>query len=828
MHIEWVWDTDRAPDPMHIADFFITALVVLAVLFFLASQVLVVLRRNTVSVRARRWWSLELMILGSITHIVAEFVSNSHMGQMPWFDYVRTFHCTFWDYWFKYGLGFNLWQVGQAGRMFAWWVTLEMKSVAVPALVQDMLHVVGPNGESDLTLGQSAANDGETTQIVSTKESSTAQSDAIHSFSFNSGAIDDNASVRSTPYVPRSCECTTIRRVVGAVYGALYKRRYGILVFVACTMFGLPGLLLCLGVELTHSIEYSEVYRWCVTHSGFVYITVGWLLACVLVLALLLLRMRKYDSRESTSYRATRDSTYIGVGFLIVLVIANRFEVSVTWWGRSLQTFMVIALYVFSYMRLNWGMYRDAFLYGFGKENPIAHESTLSDIECVLSGEDKEPTLASIMRTIKSRTQFIRLLYQLPLWELPSTFSSAMDPDQLSVHFAARCRAKFRSDGTMYVEKPGVRRLRLKDISNVSSDQFLIEDEGDELVAGNTHNYHFPASGQQQQNGFGLMVEIPEEFKQVSLHESTLSSHARMPNIVRDAQTHAVEVCPSDVWLLYVAYTNYRRLVDEQRTIEAVAALREILTTHFRLADPPAERILVNDPASVQNGSTSSINSVARNEPTTVTTTPPSQATQLSTARVGSVSFATAAASGVVYFPPSATSDSNTNTTLTPVPLAVIASRSIDLDSDSAYSQSSSSANSGTSILLLDCKCQSTTRTFAQFFKINLPNQTQNGNEVVEALQHGGIHTLPLSNTHLRDAYIAAAQCREDMDMCDPLDSVGWMCEFLLGEVWLAWCIHHVPNFYRMYKAERRTMATLVAMDDGIASRPQRVAVTVV
>lgn len=852
MHIEWIWDTDRAPDPMHVADFFIAALVALAVLFFLASQLLVLLRRNTVSVRARRWWSLELMILGSITHIVAEFVSNSHMGHMTWFDQVRTFHCTFWDYWFKYGLGFNLWQVGQAGRMFAWFVTLEMKTSAVPALGYSALQVVGPDGESNLTLPRHSAsgNDGTTNQLISAKETSSAtRSDAVQSFSFNSGAVDGETStpMRSAPYVPSLCECGAIRKAAAAVYGAVHKRRYGILVFFVCALLGLPGLLLCGAVELTHSIEYSAVYHWCVTHSEFVYITVGWLLACVMVLLLLLLRMRKYNARESTSYRATRDSTYIGVLCLVVLVIANRFEVSVTWWGRSLQTSLVIALYVFSYMRLNWGMFRDAFLYGLSKENPDAHESTLSDIECVLSGEDKEPTFTNIMRTIKSRTQFIQLLYQLPLWEVPSTFSSAMDPEQLTVHFAARCRAKFRSDGTMYVEKPGVRRLRLKD-SQAQSDQFSIEDD-DELdrdgdassqhLGSDVRNYHFPTDAQHV--GFGLMVEMPEEFRQVSLHESPLSTTTRIhiPDIVRDAQNKAVEVCPSDVWLLYVAYANYCRLVDEQRMDEAISALRDILTTHFRLAEPPEERLLVNDPASVRQESSSSLaNGTAslRGEPRDIGV-PSSETTQSPpSALIKPAWFAAAAATGMVYTPqPTSTTTTTTATTKAPVPLSVIASGSIALDDEDEVSYTRAPpVDHGNSVLLLDRKCHSTTRIFAQFFQVNLPERArsdgsvQNIGNAVEPLQHGGIHTLPLSNKHLREAYIAAAQCREDLDMYDPLDSVGWMCRFLLGDVWLTWCIHHVPNFYRMYKAERRAMATLVAMDDGLASRPQRVSVTMV
>lgn len=841
MHIEWIWDTNRAPDPMHVADFFIAALVVLAVLFFLGSQLLVLLRRNTVSVRARRWWSLELMILGSIIHIIAEFVSNSHMGHMTWFDSVRTFHCTFWDYWFKYGLGFNLWQVGQAGRMFAWFVTLEMKTAAVPALVQSALRVMGPDGESDLAIvgdaesgdGSGASGGGATTQLISTKETSATRNAAVQSFSFNSGSLDgDVQSNNSKPYVPRTCECSLIRTACATVYNALYKRRFGILVFVVCTTFGAPGLLLCGAVELTHSIEYSEVYHWCVTHSEFVYMTVAWLLACVTVLMMLLLRMRKYNARESTSYRATRDSTCIGVLFLVVLVVANRFEVSVTWWGRSLQTSLVVALYVFSYMRLNWGMFRDAAVFGIDKENPVAHESTLSDIECVLSGEDKEPTFSNIMRTVKSRRQFIQLLQQLPLWELPVTFSSAMDPEQLTVQFAARCRARFKSDGTMYVEKAGVRRMRLEE-SNVHSTHFSIDDDGDSndhlISLHHQRDYHFPSGdGQLQHGGLALMMEMPEEFKQVSLHEQSLSAtNAQISNTIRDAQNKTVEVCPADVWLLYVAYMNYRYLASEQRTDEAIDALREILTTHFRLSEPGVDRILVNDPASVSREfATSQYNS----QPDSTNNTLPAPTAPANATRFGPAGFAAAMATGTLYTPP-ATGGSTSS--LTPVSLATIATSSIAVDDSVAYERTQPN-ESGTSVLLLDRKCRSTTRIFAQFFQVNRPSHSQNNAALVatedstEVLVHGGIHTLPLVNSHLRDAYVAAAQCNEDLDMHDPLASVGWMCEFLLGDVWLAWCIHSVPNFYRMYKAERRTMATLVAMDDGIASRPQRVSVTVV
>lgn len=830
MHIEWVWDTDRAPDPTHVGDFFVLALVVITVLFFLGAQVLVLLRRNTASVRARRLWSLELMLLGSVTHIIAEFVSNAHVGHFTWFDSVRTFHCTFWDFWMKYGLGFNMWQVAQAGRLFAWFVTLEMKTNTVPTLENNVLQIVGESdGETASTLG---AQDSGVVMDDATSSDPTAQfinsargglrgtEDAVQSFGI-SGAGAEGAA-RSMPYIPRLCECTSLFAAIQWARTALYKRRFGILTLFICVGFGVPGLLLCVAVEVTHSIEYSDVYHWCVTHSEFVYATVGWLLECVTVLMILLLRMRKYNARDSTSYRATRDSTYIGLLFLVVLVIANRFEVSVTWWGRSLQTMLVIALYTFSYVRLTWGMFRDAYLYGWTKENPDTHEATLSDIECVLSGEEKEVTFATIMRTSKSRAQFIQLLRRLPLWVLPSTFSSGMGQDQLTAQFAARCLAKIKGDGSMYVEQPGARRLRA--LKTSTSHDFSVDDnelDGDSSAAANSvgSGYHplqhnDPSNYQFSMHGSnGLMMDVP-------LHDPLSDSH--VIGVIHNAQTSIVEVCPADVWNLYVVYSNYRQLVEEMRMDEAIIALREILTYHFRLAEPPVERMLISDPASVQRDASPSVSSKASTESSTnviaqINKTQP---------RSEHARMIAAAATGVVY-PPSNASQS----THTPSSLDAIASRSITISDEPELRVTQ---ESGTTALLLDRKCQSTTRVFAQFFEINRPERAQSSvpysvtGDTGEVLEHGGIHTLPLTNVHLRAAYVAAAQCHEDLDMNDPLHSVGWMCEFLLNDVWLPWCMCHIPNFYRAYKVERRNMAMFVAMDDGLASRPTRPLVTVV
>lgn len=870
MHINWVWDTDRAPDPTHPADFVILALVCIAVIFFFVAQALMFLRYKTTSVRSRRAWSLQLMILGSVTHIVAEYVTNAHIGHFTVFDTVRTFHCTFWDYWLKYGLGFNLWQVAQAGRLFAWFVTLELKTREVANTTssysvrvgdgdgnrKNQQHSAGDSANS--TNGGGAEDHQVTVTLVETSHQAVAQDvveesdrmitgvNPLDSFGIASGVENNRTQKRC---------CNTYCLCGGcfsAVYYALHKRRFGILILGMCILLGVPGILLCASVEITHSVQYSELYRWCVTHSQYVYATVVWLIVCVAILLILLWRMRKYDVRDSTSYRATRDSTVIGVFCLIVLIVANRFEVSVTWWGRCLQTTLVVILYVFSFLRLNWGMFRDAFVYGLWKENPHTREEILSDIEFVLSGDQSEPTWRGVQLARQTRSFFISIVQKLPLWSLPSSFNSNMDRALLTPHFAAQCVVSRSSDGKIHTMRSTAAGAQNPPSSSTGM-TYVIDDDDDNFgnEGGDTSDSHRTSSSSYEfRHPIGdTSTDITShdslnmnDFEHVPLKDTNIDVH----DLVQQVHNSTFTVCPAEVWDLYCMYSGYVRDVTDGNLRGAVMKLREILTAHFRIEDPDPCVVLQNDGAVVTNNDVPPpaaaaivyshvVHGVDNSQPNTNTTSTAGSsgtssfgnhargnaltASSIALASVGAVNFLAG------NYPTS------TPTTLSTSPATLYVSRD------------GGSANMTHRPLLLDRWTQPTTPVFARFFEINSPTTSSGSSSSASkptttnlpsetcvniTITRCGIHTLPVSDNHLRQMYVAAARCNEDLDMNDPLDCVQWMCDFLLGEVWLPYCTQNVKDFARYYKTERRKMALSVAMADELTSAPQMLRPTVV
>lgn len=387
VHIDWriQWDTDRLPDPIHPCDWVVLSTVVLALAFFSLALLLVALRRNTVSVRKRRAWSLVLMIIGSVTHIVAEYVSNAHLVGLPLADNVRNFHCTFWDFWMKYGAGLNLWFVGQAGRLFAWYVSLELR------VTYDDAQVV----EAPLI------------------------------------PISHDAEL----YDPRRDKHTSCG---DRVRHFLNTRRYMFLRALFCCALALPAVVLCVVVESTHGTRYSSTFDWCVAQPVYVILIIAWLLLCEGVLFLLLWRMRQYDRRELLTYRGTRDSAVIGLVCLVVLVVANRLELSVFWWGRAFTTWVVIALYVLTYLRVASDTFTDAAVYGLTTENPQAERNVTNDLENILSGEETHPTLKMLLNPKRLYLPFLTWLRKQPLLQGPADFNESINWDQLTDIYAER------------------------------------------------------------------------------------------------------------------------------------------------------------------------------------------------------------------------------------------------------------------------------------------------------------------------------------------------------------------------------------------------------
>lgn len=374
-------DTDRVPDLMTAADVVQLVIVVLALLFFLLAFVLLLLRLHLVSVRALRPWTLMFMIFGSVVHIVAEYISNAHMHGVGPADHLRNFHCTLWDFWMKYALGLNPWIAAPIVRLFAWWLCLRYQ----------VTH-------GDRRVGENT---------------------------FMSGSDPYEQRHAKTRY-ERLCEW-------------LRENRYKIFRTLFCVALLLPAVLLCIVVEATHGSRYSATYDWCLTRPVFVILVVLWLVFCEITLWLFLWLMKPYSALRCAAYRATRNSAIMGLACLVLLVLLNRLEVSVFWWGRVLTTSTVVFMHVATYLFVTWEMFYDAAKYGIRKDNPLVLDVHYDSMSRVINGTEDQYTLGELMRMQSSRSTFLTMVMTShELWLAPPSFSEQTPCDALTRQLASQ------------------------------------------------------------------------------------------------------------------------------------------------------------------------------------------------------------------------------------------------------------------------------------------------------------------------------------------------------------------------------------------------------
>lgn len=374
-------DTDRVPDLMTAADVVQLVIVVLALLFFLLAFVLLLLRLHLVSVRALRPWTLMFMIFGSVVHIVAEYISNAHMHGVGPADHLRNFHCTLWDFWMKYALGLNPWIAAPIVRLFAWWLCLRYQ----------VTH-------GDRRVGENT---------------------------FMSGSDPYEQRHAKTRY-ERLCEW-------------LRENRYKIFRTLFCVALLLPAVLLCIVVEATHGSRYSATYDWCLTRPVFVILVVLWLVFCEITLWLFLWLMKPYSALRCAAYRATRNSAIMGLACLVLLVLLNRLEVSVFWWGRVLTTSTVVFMHVATYLFVTWEMFYDAAKYGIRKDNPLVLDVHYDSMSRVINGTEDQYTLDELMRMQSSRSTFLTMVMAShELWLAPPSFSEQTPCDALTRQLASQ------------------------------------------------------------------------------------------------------------------------------------------------------------------------------------------------------------------------------------------------------------------------------------------------------------------------------------------------------------------------------------------------------
>ena len=102
-------DTDIPPNPYTQLDVAALLLLVVAGTWLAILSLLATTKGKT---RRLEWvdlWPLLGMNLGAFMHILAAMVSNGLLVGIPTLDWLRNLHCSLWDFWLEFGLGFNLW-----------------------------------------------------------------------------------------------------------------------------------------------------------------------------------------------------------------------------------------------------------------------------------------------------------------------------------------------------------------------------------------------------------------------------------------------------------------------------------------------------------------------------------------------------------------------------------------------------------------------------------------------------------------------------------------------------------------------------------------------
>lgn len=222
-----------------------------------------------------------------------------------------------------------------------------------------------------------------------------------------------------------------------------YRCKYGpsrssVATLISVSFLGAPLFVLCTVVELMRGTVFDSELQWCITQLPYAVALVSCLAFCVAALLIILRVLRRYRRQSLVSYGQTRDSTVIGIGFLLALVLCNRLGVSVWWWGRALTTGLVIALYMSSTGRVMWKTLRNVARYGLLRDAPNAQELMMSELQEIANPDTSNARhLDELMSFDEMHRKLCAYVREQPGLRCPPDFSDRKSADELNMVYAA-------------------------------------------------------------------------------------------------------------------------------------------------------------------------------------------------------------------------------------------------------------------------------------------------------------------------------------------------------------------------------------------------------
>ena len=111
MHFSWClqFDSDRPPLPYNELDVLVLVLLIFVTTWLGWLSLVAVVKWRSTRFNGFHIVSLLGMNIGAWVHIMAVAVSNGILVGVSQFDTLRNIHCSLWDFWAEFGIGFNVW-----------------------------------------------------------------------------------------------------------------------------------------------------------------------------------------------------------------------------------------------------------------------------------------------------------------------------------------------------------------------------------------------------------------------------------------------------------------------------------------------------------------------------------------------------------------------------------------------------------------------------------------------------------------------------------------------------------------------------------------------
>jgi hypothetical protein len=111
-------------EPSGVIDYLMLFVTVFVILYILGNALFVIWRRHDMLIVTHGRTFLIAMCVGSLIHLISHFISDAHLDVEP-FVWLRTFHCTLWDFWGEYMFGFAVWYTALFLRVVTWYIAMK-------------------------------------------------------------------------------------------------------------------------------------------------------------------------------------------------------------------------------------------------------------------------------------------------------------------------------------------------------------------------------------------------------------------------------------------------------------------------------------------------------------------------------------------------------------------------------------------------------------------------------------------------------------------------------------------------------------------------------